>query len=482
MRDRGLQYWLPTYLSEGSLRRRSRAFRERNLTHLIFLVCDHFEPRHGASEEGQPAARLRAWRAGFRELQADCLRRWGLRPLHTWFYPPHHGEEHLPDLARMAFEGLGEVELHYHHHDDTVESLRRRLREVLARYHRAGLLLQTGAPPGRRFGFIHGDWALDNSAHGRFCGVNNELALLQELGCWGDLTMPSSNECQTRKINSIYYAVGRPDRPKSHDWGEDACVGRPSTPGLMLIQGPLAIGRRGVLRPRMENASLTSTNWGDAGRIRSWIDCHVHVRGRPEWLFIKLHTHGAIEHDFDALFGERARRMHATLAEQYNDGRHFRLHYVTARQAFNLVRAAEHGAAGDPAQFLDYEVAPPVTSFYWSNRQHETRVCTAENLRLEMAEPAAAGEVGLNYPGLQKVTGPFSTLDVSAHRTTIRLPPGAGAARLALRLSSGASIETVTGATVLGQGDEGEWLLAGVGEIQLALTQSPVAAAAGEVS
>jgi len=483
MRDRGLRHWVPTYLSEASLRRRGRAFRKRNLTHLIFLVCDHFEPRHGIQEEGQPAARMRAWRTGFHELQADCLRRYGLRPLHTWFYPPHHGEEHLAALARMAFEGLGEVELHYHHEGDTAATLRSSLREVLARYQRAGLLLQTGSPPGRRFGFIHGDWALDNSAHGRFCGVNDELSLLQELGCWADLTMPSANECQTRKINSIYYAVGRADRAKSHDWGDDACVGQAGAPGLMLIQGPLGIGLRGGLRPRVENASLTSANWGDPDRIRSWVDCHVHVRGRPEWLFIKLHTHGAVERDFDALFGERARRMHAALAEQYNDGRRFRLHYVTARQAFNLVRAAEQGASGDPAQFLDWDVAPPVTSLYWANRPHETRICTPENLLLAIPEPNEATEVGLRYAGFQKLTGPFCTLEVSAHRAILRMPPGAGMTRVGLQLSPGTALASVTGATVLGAADGGELLLAGAGEVRLSLAGSARAAtASGEVS
>ena len=38
-----------------------------------------------------------------------------------------------------------------------------------------------------RFGFIHGNWCLDNSrADGRWCGLNNELILLRELGCYAD--------------------------------------------------------------------------------------------------------------------------------------------------------------------------------------------------------------------------------------------------------------------------------------------------------
>src|SRR6185312_12286536 len=162
--------------------------------------------------------------------------------------------------------------------------------------------------------------------------------------------------------------------------------------------------------------------------------------------------------------------MHATLAEHYNDGRRFRLHYVTARQAFNLVRAAEHGATGDPAQFLDWEVTPPVTSLYWANRRHETRACSPENLAVDIADPDEATEVGLRYAGFQKITGPLATLELGVYRATMRIAPAAGIARVALRLSPGTVLASVTGATVLGEGGGGEWLLAGAGEVCLSLS------------
>ncbi|HEV2441145.1 MAG TPA: hypothetical protein VGT07_01390 [Steroidobacteraceae bacterium] len=473
IRDRGLRHWLPTYLWETLRRREARAARRRGVTHILFLVCDHFEPRHGISDERQPAARLRAWHAGFKELQQECFARYGLRPVHTWFYPPHHGDDHLSALARMAFEGLGEVELHYHHDGDTAETLREALRQTLARYHSAGLLTQLGDPPGRRFGFIHGDWALDNSAGGRFCGVNDELSLLEGLGCWADLTMPSTNECQTRKINSIYYAVGDPRRSKSHDWGVDARAGNSGARGLMLIQGPIALRFDGGLRPRVENASLTSNNWGSPARIRSWIDCHVHVRGRPEWLFVKLHTHGAIESDFDALFGERARRMHRALAEQYNDGRIFRIHYVTARQAYNLARAAESGAEGDPAAFLDFEVPPQATSVYWTNAAHRAVSCTGARLTLEGMESAESTVVELRHAGIESVSGRVRALDLAADRALIRLHPDG----IRLRLSEGTRIAGLSSGRILRESSAGELLLGGSSEI--AVTLGAVDRAAG---
>jgi hypothetical protein len=455
LRGRGLNYWLPTYIAEALHRRRMRSVRDGQLTHLLFLVCDHYEPRHKATQPDQPAARVRAWHEGYKALQDECQARYGLKPLHSFFYPPHHGYEHLAALAHMAFDGLGEVELHFHHQDDTEESLRSKLQATLARFRRSGLLLQAGDPPVQRFGFIHGDWALDNSGHGAYCGVDSELSLLQELGCWADLTMPSSDICQTRKINSIYYAIDDPREPKSHDWGEDAAAGRAAREGFMLIQGPLGINWRGPKYPRIENASLTTANWGTRARIRSWIDCHVHVRGRPEWLFIKLHTHGAVETDFDSLFGARARDMHRMLAEQYNDGKHFKLHYVTARQAYNVIRAAEHGLEGDPSQYLDYELPPQVTAFYSANTEHDLKACTRERLEIAGIDRRQESLVRLRYPGIAAITGALSAFSLHAERRRLQLIPATPNARASIQLTAGASLRSVSGAQILGQTEEG---------------------------
>ncbi len=346
MASRRLDLWLPSYLL-GAPARRWRRWRTKGTRHILFLICDHFEPRHGIDHSGQDVERVSTWTREYPAFRERCRQAFGHAPKHTWFYPPHHGLEHLAPLGRLSFEGAGEVELHYHHHDDDSSSLREGLRRAIEAYQRHGLLSESGVPPRTAFAFVHGDWALDN-AGGRFCGVNDELTILQELGCWGDFTMPSANECQTRKVNSIYYAVDDPQRPKSHDWGRDARVGRTPSGGLFMLQGPLALNWRSK-RLRIENASLTTANWGRPDRVHRWLDCHVHVRGRPEWVFVKLHAHGAVEEDHDALFGERAFDMHRTLNEQFNDGVHYRLHYVTAREAYNIAKAAEAGHAGDPS-------------------------------------------------------------------------------------------------------------------------------------
>ena len=409
---RRLDLWLPGYVAGARARAQARRARADRLTHVFFLVCDHYEPRHKTTREGQAAERVATWQREYPLFQQRCRERFGHAPLHTWFYPPHHGAEHLPRLAEMAHAGGGEVELHYHHRDDTAETLTRDLKATLASYARQGLLLESGAPPRTSFGFVHGDWTLDNACNGVHCGVNGELSLLAGLGCWGDFTMPSANEAQTRKINSIYYAVDDPHRHKSHDRGVDARVGAPAPDGFFLMQGPLAVNWAAPKYPRVENASLTSANWGRPDRIQAWLDCNVHVQGRPEWLFVKLHTHGAVEWDFDALFGEKALRMHETLNEVCNDGRRYRLHYVTARQAYNLAKAAERGLDGDPRQYLDLVVGRPATDFYALAAPHDLRACTAGRLRIDGIDAGADALLQSRLGDLRTLQGPVDAIDI----------------------------------------------------------------------
>jgi hypothetical protein len=249
----------------------------------------------------------------------------------------------------------------------------------------------------------------------------------------------------------------------------------------MLIQGPLAINARAGTYPRVENANITTENWGSPDRIRRWIDCHVHVQGRPEWVFLKLHTHGAIERDFDALFGGRARKMHTSLAEQYNDGRHFRLHYITARHAFNLARAAEAGASGDPSQFLDWEVPAQTTSRYWSSAPHDLSCCTAERLTATGFDCSKGATVDLRYPGFAQISGPFSQLDVSAGHVALGLPAQA-AASFSVRLATGFEVKNLSGARIVSMDAQSGFIMEGAGEVQLELGESQAAGIRGAMA
>ena len=138
----------------------------------------------------------------------------------------------------------------------------------------------------------------------------------------------------------------------------------PQPSRLMLIQGPLALDwrrKKGII-PRLETAANEQHSLAIGATMRLAARQHIHVRGRPEWVFLKLHTHGALPANTFAMFryGKPERQNHLRcLSKEYNDGREWILHYVTAREMYNIARAAEDGLAGNPADHRDYEVKPP---------------------------------------------------------------------------------------------------------------------------
>ena len=261
--------------------------------------------------------------------------------------------------------GLGEIELHLHHGHDTSASLRARLEQGITQFNTHGALLSAETPPRRTYAFIHGNLALDNGlGNPALCGVDDELTILQETGCYADFSMPTAPErSQARKTNAIYYAVDDPLHPKSYDWGEDAAVGRKDQPGLLMITGPLASNwrqRKLGIFPRLDIAEITGRWPGTPDRIERWVRAGIHVQGRPDWIVVKVSCHGAEERTFDALLGGGAARMHAHLETRVRDRAGFRLHSVTARQLYNIVKAAEAGCSGDPDEYRDFIIPPYV--------------------------------------------------------------------------------------------------------------------------
>jgi len=69
----------------------------------------------------------------------------------------------------------------------------------------------------------------------------------------------------------------------------------------------------------------------------------------------------------ETLLGAPVDAMHTYLERAYNDGSRYVLHYVTAREAYNIVKAAEAGHAGDPGRFRDYQLPPP-PHLHWRTR------------------------------------------------------------------------------------------------------------------
>jgi len=61
---------------------------------------------------------------------------------------------------------------------------------------------------------------------------------------------------------------------------------------------------------------------------------------------------------WSSVIGADADGMFSYLESRYHDGQRYVLHYVTAREAYNIAKAAEAGKSGNPARYRDYAVRP----------------------------------------------------------------------------------------------------------------------------
>ena len=360
MRRKHLHLWLGSYLSQRSIGRQARRDAlPRAPIHVLFCMVDHFEPISAGSTPEIERARMQDWLVRYPAL-AKRHRDSNGRPVqHSWFYPGEaYHPEYLNNLVELCQQGIGEIELHLHHGHDTEASLKKKIGDAIVLFEKHGALrLQRGATH-PVYAFIHGNMALDNSRNDpQYCGVNGELSVLRETGCYADFSLPTAPcESQSNMVNTIYYATDDPDAPKSFDRGEEVVMNGTPSGDLMMIPGPLTFNwssRKWGLIPRIENGEIQGSNLPTTERIRLWVDTHIHVKGQPEWVFVKVSCHGAEDRSREALLGQVAEEMYSELEARYRGGL-YRLHYVTARELFNVIKAAEAGKSGNPTEYYDY--------------------------------------------------------------------------------------------------------------------------------
>ena len=359
-----LRWSLPWLLRYPFWRSREliRGMTESNETrHLVFLVANHFEPGLGT----EALARLDAW-CKLARATGDAVRDHDGTPFrHTNFFPAEQYERPILEvLAGLQADGYGEVEIHLHHgveRPDTAENTRRALeefRDVLAEEH--GCLSRSDTDSHPRYGFVHGNWALANSAGGRFCGVDNEIQILADTGCYADFTLPSVPfQSQVPRINAIYECGHALDQPRPHRSGPNLKVGQePQLP--IIFTGPLVFDwtRRvhGLPIPRIEDGALAQNYPLSLHRFDRWRSARIGVQGRPGWHFIKLFSHGFFDWDQDLMIGEQMKRFMGEVMELAEQTGRFKIHFASAREAFNMVMAAVDGRQGDPNDYRDYRL------------------------------------------------------------------------------------------------------------------------------
>jgi len=353
--------WLLRYPAWRARELASRLSAANAGQHLIFLVANHFEP--ATTSEG--LIQLEHWCRLARETGNSVRDHDGTPFRHTNFFPAEQYERRrLEMISALQGDGFGEVEVHFHHgvdKPDTAENTRRILkdfRDLLAEEHRC---LSREKPAGSpKYAFVHGNWALANSAGGRFCGVDSEMQILADTGCYADFTLPSApDRSQVPRINAIYQC-GKPlGQARPHRSGPGLTVGRrPALP--IIFTGPLIFDWsrrvRGLPIPRIDDGALAQNYSLTLGRLNRWRSAHINVRGRPEWTFIKLFSHGFFEWDQDIMIGEQLKRFMGEVMEMAERTGGFRIHFASAREAFNMTMAAVDGREGDPNQYRDYHL------------------------------------------------------------------------------------------------------------------------------
>src|SRR6266496_5697473 len=262
----------------------SRSGVSRRPIHLIFLVANHFEPAIG--NEG--LVQLEKW-CKLARATGDAIRDHDGTPFrHTNFFPAEQYEpRRLEMLASMQSEGFGEVEIHFHHgvdrpdNADNTRRVLRNFRDVLVEEHKCLSRETVHSTP--MYAFVHGNWALANSAGGRYCGVDSEMQILAETGCYADFTLPSApDQSQVPKINAIYQCGHPLSEAKPHRSGPNLKIGdKPILP--IIFTGPLVFDwsrrLRGLPVPRVDDGALAQNYSLSLDRLNRWRNAHISVEG-----------------------------------------------------------------------------------------------------------------------------------------------------------------------------------------------------------
>ena len=103
IRSKNFSNWLPGF---GKSLLRNTIVPAPRHRHLLFSICDHYEPLHGDVSAERGLERVRAWQDGYPKMAEPFRDADGMKPRHSFFFP---GEQYTPeyleplaDLARPA--------------------------------------------------------------------------------------------------------------------------------------------------------------------------------------------------------------------------------------------------------------------------------------------------------------------------------------------------------------------------------------------
>ncbi len=387
-----------------------------DLKHVLFCFIDNFEPT-------EPNPYYQPWIDDYMAMAANHVDADGRHPIHTYTllynpYPSHDVDAVLNGLNIVTYEGYGEVDYHLHHGiaDERQRSGAEATAEVVALtaralqiFNRHGAMLTAEEVPQVAFAFHHGMAALDNSRLDAWsfpddprrthCGCNWELRVLRQLGAYADFTFPTWGVMDPDIKNSIFY-VKDDENPASYKDDDNIRlveVNVPSFGDLMIIEGPKEGGGPTQISPTQGPGTLA--------RFDTWVAKNVHIQGQAKWIFIRINTHGLgpdtydisadawLPEAWDLFFGPTMDMFYHVVEDQYNDGVNWKLHYVSAREMYNIAKAAEAGLTGDPNDYRDYLIKPYANMLILTENRYSLISYSTEYTLLEVLNTAAVQEV-----------------------------------------------------------------------------------------
>lgn len=391
--------------------------------HIMMTVADHWEPGWKAPQNTEKA---KMWLEDYPAVASKHHDADGVMPQHTWFCANiEKPTNHLQVISKACFNELGEMEIHIHHDGNKTEEINTKemsdyIDSYLAKMNRYGACLTTTTKPKAYFGFVHGIWALDNSfkdTNGirRYCGINNEIDLLISKGCYADFTLPYYGGTQGpyKWKDKIMITKDSPE-PASYDMLENirevAFKGeRPKPNELLLIPGP--------------STDSNNIDWHGPrtlDRMKKWIKANIHVKGKDNWIFIKLYTHSSQvserEEGRSAFVGEVADKFFTDIEREFNDGSKYQLHYVSAREMYNIIIAASDGKTGNPNQYRDYAIEKPANKRFYCDNEYKL-------LSFDKEKGIAEFEILDNQKSLSFLAKDFNRSDIVLERGSLDEKP-----------------------------------------------------------
>jgi hypothetical protein len=128
----------------------------------------------------------------------------------------------------------------------------------------------------------------------------------------------------------------------------------------IIFTGPLVFDwtrrLRGLPIPRVEDGALAQNYPLTLERLERWRSAGIGVKDRPDWVFIKLYSHGFFDWDQDLMIGEQMKAFMSEVLEVAERTGKYKVHFASAREAFNMVAAAVDGQDGQPGAYRDYKL------------------------------------------------------------------------------------------------------------------------------